>query len=341
VSYTYDVLGRRQSRTSNGQTVAWLYRNALKPIAQFVIDPTTGASLIDQLYIYGSSALTPDALLTYDNAGAVAGVYRIITDARGSVRLVVDAVTGEIEQQLNYGPFGEVLYDSNPGFQPFGYAGGIYDADTGLVRFGARDYDAETGRWLSRDPIGFAGGDANLYAYVGGDPVNGVDPTGLDGVDLSAELEAGLFFARSALAAFSLGPFWSEAEIASDLKTGAFGRRDSMFRDGLIQASRNRIARESMDGMYGALTCADHYLESFEGATDFGAGAMRMRVDGYGWLKWMPFFDPPRSNTDIPPTRRYPETYRAALAGIGDARALGLANPENEYWLAVQTGLGR
>jgi RHS repeat-associated protein len=86
-----------------------------------------------------------------------------------------------VVQRLDYGPFGEVLGDTSPGFQPFGYAGGIYYADTGLVRFGARDYDAETGRWLTRDPIGFAAGDANLFAYVGGDPVNSVDPTGLEG----------------------------------------------------------------------------------------------------------------------------------------------------------------
>ncbi|HET8934091.1 MAG TPA: RHS repeat-associated core domain-containing protein [Polyangiales bacterium] len=47
--------------------------------------------------------------------------------------------------------FGVVLNDSNPGFQPFGFAGGLYDADTGLVRFGERDYDALTGRWTKKD----------------------------------------------------------------------------------------------------------------------------------------------------------------------------------------------
>ncbi len=51
--------------------------------------------------------------------------------------------------------------------------------NTGLVRFGYRDYDPEVGRWTAKDPISFAGGDANLYAYVGGDPVNWVDPWGL------------------------------------------------------------------------------------------------------------------------------------------------------------------
>ncbi len=68
--------------------------------------------------------------------------------------------------------------DTNPGFQPFGFAGGLYDPDTGLVRFGARDYDPATGRWTAKDPILFGGGDANLYAYVGNDPVNFIDPSG-------------------------------------------------------------------------------------------------------------------------------------------------------------------
>ena len=73
-----------------------------------------------------------------------------------------------------------MLLDTNPGFQPFGFAGGLYDRDTGLVRFGARDYDPDTGRWTAKDPILFAGGDANLYGYVQNDPVNWVDPFGLE-----------------------------------------------------------------------------------------------------------------------------------------------------------------
>ena len=72
-----------------------------------------------------------------------------------------------------------MIYDSNPGFQPFGFAGGLYDTDTKLVRFGARDYDASTARWTSKDPIGFNGGDPNLYEYVVNDPVNGIDSYGL------------------------------------------------------------------------------------------------------------------------------------------------------------------
>ena len=55
----------------------------------------------------------------------------------------------------------------------------MYDSDTKLTRFGYRDYDASTGKWTAKDPIGFDGGDTNLYGYVLGDPVGFVDPSGL------------------------------------------------------------------------------------------------------------------------------------------------------------------
>ena len=92
---------------------------------------------------------------------------------------MVNAATGEVAQQLDYDEFGVVTRDTNPGFQPFGFAGGLYEPATGLTRFGRRDYDAEVGRWTSKDPIRFGGGDSNLYGYVFADPVNFIDPTGL------------------------------------------------------------------------------------------------------------------------------------------------------------------
>jgi RHS repeat-associated protein len=91
----------------------------------------------------------------------------------------VDLSDGSVVQRLDYDAFGNVTGDTNPNFQPFGFAGGLYDSETKLVRFGARDYDAETGRWTSKDPIGFAGGDSNLFGYVFGDPINLIDSTGL------------------------------------------------------------------------------------------------------------------------------------------------------------------
>jgi RHS repeat-associated protein len=87
-------------------------------------------------------------------------------------------VTGNIVQRIDYDEFGNVILDSNPDFQPFAYAGGLYDTQTKLVRFGARDYNSSIGRWTAKDPIVFGGRACNLYEYVINDPVNGIDPDG-------------------------------------------------------------------------------------------------------------------------------------------------------------------
>ncbi len=148
-------------------TQGYLYEGILRVVAE--LDGT--GSLVSR-FVYGSRSNVPDYMIK----GGV--TYRIITDHLGSPRLVVDVVTGGVAQQLDYDEFGNVLTNTNPGFQPFGFAGGVYDGDTGLVRFGARDYDVETGRWTTKDPIRFGGGDTNLYGYVLNDPVNFVDPNG-------------------------------------------------------------------------------------------------------------------------------------------------------------------
>ena len=77
-----------------------------------------------------------------------------------------------------YDAFGNITSDSNPAFQPFTFAGGLYDQDTKLISFGSRDYNPVTGRWMQKDPIGFGGQDTNLYRYVNNDLVNGIDPYG-------------------------------------------------------------------------------------------------------------------------------------------------------------------
>jgi RHS repeat-associated protein len=123
-------------------------------------------------FVYATGVNVPDYMLRDGNT------YGLIRDHLGSVRLVVDAQTGSIAQRLEYDEFGQVTQDTNPGFQPFGFAGGLYDPDTGWVRFGARDYDPATGRWTSRDPARFAGRSVNLYPYVDNDPVNLVDLSG-------------------------------------------------------------------------------------------------------------------------------------------------------------------
>jgi YD repeat-containing protein len=109
----------------------WLYADALNPIAEL-----DSAGNVRATFIYGTRAHVPDAMVMADTDGTV---YRLVTDHLGSVRLVVNAETGQVVQRMDYDAFGRVLQDTNPGFQPFGFAGGLYDDDTGLVRFGARE----------------------------------------------------------------------------------------------------------------------------------------------------------------------------------------------------------
>ncbi|MDB5309938.1 MAG: repeat protein [Gemmataceae bacterium] len=170
VEYVLDPDGRRIGRRVNGRLVqAWLQHVGQAPALEL-----DGDGQVVSRFVYATRGHVPDYL---ERGGRS---YRVVTDHRGSVRLVVDAATGEVAQRLDYDPFGRVLRDTSPGFQPFGYGGGLYDPATGLVRFGARDYDPETGRWTAPEPLGFAGGDTNLYAYAANDPVNGRDVNGLN-----------------------------------------------------------------------------------------------------------------------------------------------------------------
>ena len=127
---------------------------------------------IVERFIYGAKLNVPAYMIKKDTA------YRIITDHLGSVRLVVNIQTGYVAQRIDYDEYGKVISNTNPDFQPFGFAGGLYDEQTGLVRFGARDYDPVIGRWTCKDPILFRGGVSNLYEYVIDDPINNFDLNG-------------------------------------------------------------------------------------------------------------------------------------------------------------------
>ncbi len=169
ITYLVDGENRRLGKEVNGTLVqGFLYQDGLNPIAEL-----DGSGSVVSRFVYGTRAHVPDYMIK----GGI--TYRIIADHLGSVRLVVNISTGNIVQQMNYDAFGRVTLDTNPGFQPFGFAGGIYDRDTGLVRFGARDYDAEVGRWTEKDPLGFTGGDTNLYVYAKNTPIERIDPSGL------------------------------------------------------------------------------------------------------------------------------------------------------------------
>ena len=166
LTYQLDGMNRRIGRRINGVLGERFLYSGHRAVAQL---DANGAVL--SRFIYARSRVP-----AYLTQGSVA--FRILTDRQGSVRLVVNTSTGAVVQRLDYDSFGNVTLDTNPGFQPFGFAGGFYDPATKLVRFGVRDYHPETGRWTAKDPFWFAGADGNLYRYCRNDPVNLVDPVG-------------------------------------------------------------------------------------------------------------------------------------------------------------------
>jgi len=100
------------------------------------------------------------------------------------------------------------------------------------VRFGYRDYDPETGRWTAKDPIGFAGGDTDLYGYCLNDPVNAVDPSGLfenHWNDIRMDRSKGEIYYKGYLYAFRMADGnWHEATLEPDGKIwpGGFDSED-------------------------------------------------------------------------------------------------------------------
>jgi RHS repeat-associated protein len=165
ISYQMDGRGRRASRSVNGVLDRYfLYQEGDRLVAE--LSPT-GALLVR--YVYGTKENIPDYMIK-------SGVkYKIVSDRIGSVRLVVNVSNGHVLQRLDYDEWGRVLQDTKPGFQAFGFAGGMYDSKTKMLHFNTRDYDPEVGRWLSKNPNLFNGRDVNLYSYNVMDPVNRID----------------------------------------------------------------------------------------------------------------------------------------------------------------------
>ena len=192
-----DGQGRRVGKKKNGSVVRrWLYRDNLHPVADLNADGT-----IATRFVYATGKNSPDFMVLQNGK-----IYRILSDQLGSPRVLVNTDSGAIVGRMRHDEFGNVLEDSVSALMPFGFAGGLYDAETGLVRFGARDYDSTVGRWTSKDPILFRGRQANLYVYVNNDPINRFDPFGLESNDCSyydarCTVNGGSYYCSTA-------PFW-------------------------------------------------------------------------------------------------------------------------------------
>ena len=121
--------------------------------------------------------------------------YYYIMDRLGNVRYVLNE-SGAIVKSYLYTPFGQIHTSSGSLSNPYQYVGGegyYTEQDINLQLLGQRWYDAETGRFISRDPIGEEGG-LNLYGYVRNNCVNGVDPYGDKVECVGGDISGGVVF---------------------------------------------------------------------------------------------------------------------------------------------------
>ena len=203
IDYVVDSDQRRVGKKINGVLVKqWLYADDLRMVAEldgagnvvsrFIWADGLGSDESEVGQVLTREGLRPPSLanttrdfeLNSDNPVPVYMIrnsvpYRILSNHLGSPRLVIDAVTGAIAERLASDEWGRTTNDTATGFQPFGFAASIHDADVDLNRLGVRDYDPVVGRWVTKDPVGLQGGE-NVYSYARNDPVNGRDPRGTD-----------------------------------------------------------------------------------------------------------------------------------------------------------------
>lgn len=163
INYKYDALGRRVERSKASGTWTRYGYDGLEVLRDVNSDGSTveyvnGDELDDHLWQRKSDGTT----------------HYFLTDHQGSTRGLTDA-NGTATASYSYDTFGNGFSSS---LTRFGYTGREHDGETGLLYYRARWYDPGQGRFVSEDPIGFAGGD-NFYGYVGNNPLNATDPSGL------------------------------------------------------------------------------------------------------------------------------------------------------------------
>ncbi|MBD0369820.1 MAG: Ig-like domain-containing protein [Pyrinomonadaceae bacterium] len=164
-SFQYDALGRRTSKTVNGQMSSYQYDGI-----NIVQEQTGSAPAVSRL-----NGGVDEAFSLSDTAGS----RTPLRDGLGSTLAITDAA-GSLESQYTYGPFGSTASTGTASNNPTQYTGRENDA-TGLYYYRARYYSPRLQRFISEDPIGFAGGDINLFAYVSNNPINITDPAGTQG----------------------------------------------------------------------------------------------------------------------------------------------------------------
>jgi RHS repeat-associated protein len=167
VTMQYDAFGRR---IQNASAKSFLYDGANS--AQELSSSTVTANIL--------SGGVDEPFTRTDSSGA----FTPLQDGLGSTIALVDS-KGNIQTTYSYDPFGNTIASGLASTNPSQYTGRENEGN-GLYFYRARYYSPLLGRFVSEDPLGFGGGDDNLYAYVFDDPINSLDSLGTDALSTAA-----------------------------------------------------------------------------------------------------------------------------------------------------------
>jgi RHS repeat-associated protein len=269
-SFVYDGVGNRLKAIRNGAEFQYVYDAQGNLLAQ-----ANGAGQITRYYIYGAG-------LTAMVSGGTYHVYHF--DGTGHT-VALTSASNVVANKYAYSPYGRLLGEEQAIDQPFKYAGqvGIFSEDDNLYYMRARYYDADTGRFISEDPAGFVDG-PNLYAYVGGNPINAVDPSGRYGITTIVGGVSGFIGGAAGTAAqggsgveIVIGGFVGAVTgaivgtVAPHLAQAA-GRGSAVAMNGLIGFGSNVVGQSIRIGMNPVSSAEDFSLASAVGSGFFAAG---------------------------------------------------------------------
>lgn len=174
ITYAYDAENRRISSTTGNQTTGYTWSRS-SGLDRLLVKTNPDGSVTR--YIHGLGLLYEE---TTPAGGGTPTTQYYHYNWQGSTMALTDT-DGNVTARMSYSPYGEVTVVSGTPNTPFLFNGqfGVMTESNGLFAMQSRLYSPVFRRFLSEDPIGFRGG-LNTLAYIGGDPVNFIDPFGLD-----------------------------------------------------------------------------------------------------------------------------------------------------------------
>ncbi|MDB9524571.1 RHS repeat-associated core domain-containing protein [Oscillatoria sp. CS-180] len=178
VDYTYDVMNRRIAKSVDGATTHFVYDRD-----NVLLEFDGSATVPSMRYLHGPQV---DQVLAQEDSG---GTQWLLGDHLGTIKDFVDDSVNLLNHRT-FDSYGNLVSETNSSVDSrYSFTGREFDAETGLHHYRARYYDGNLGRFISQDPIGFRGGDENLYGYVSNSPINATDPSGRESAQLTTLLQ--------------------------------------------------------------------------------------------------------------------------------------------------------